>query len=65
MEKFKAKTVIVLRRGTKQGETWDIRVGRTIRTWCSGFYLTWQKTYRFLEDKDRITKIEITVTREK
>ena len=64
MEKFKAKTVILLRRGTKQGETWEIRVGRAINTWCSGFYLAWQKIYRTLEDKDRITKIEITVTRE-
>ena len=65
MEKFKEKTVIVLKRVGKKGETWDIRIGRTVKTWCSGFYLAWQKTYRAMDDKDRITKIEITVTREK
>ena len=65
MEKFKPKTVIVLKRTGNKAEMWGISVGHRIKTWCSGFYLVWQKTYRAMEDKSRITKIEITVTREK
>lgn len=74
MSKFKPKSVIVLKRGKPypgiiraEKEPWFwylIRRGNIKKgTW--GLYKTFQKAYAAIEDKDRITKIRIEVTREK
>lgn len=65
MPKFKAKTTIVLKCDPKGSNLWLLKIGRDVKTWARGFYLVWQKTYRAMADKKFITKIEITITREK
>lgn len=64
MARFKAKSVINLKRVGKATKTWNLESG-SIKTWGRGLYLILQKMYRIIEDKDRIMKIRVEVTREK
>ena len=73
MSRFKAKSVIVLKRekpspgivrAEKEAQFWYLIRGN-IKKGFWGLYKTFQKAYGAIEDKGRITEIRVEVTREK
>ncbi len=60
--KFKSRSVLLIKRNGPG--VWSIIRGN-IRNSFRGLYQTFQKAYGAIEDKDRVTKIRIEVTRER
>lgn len=60
--KFKAKSIFILK--PNGPGIWSMIRGNFRSNFC-GLYQAFQKTYGAIEDKNRITKIRIEITREK
>ncbi len=64
MTRFKPTSVFILKRERPNSQFWTLRKGNK-KSLFMGLYLVFQKVYGLMDDKDRITKIEVRVTREK